>query len=76
MRRAYRGRHAYSSWDLGARGKRLVADQLDQPVSPDPRWVYQHSTSVRDHDADIAQLFVDAVVQPSTPSIDTGAVSG
>ncbi len=62
MRRAYRGRHAYSSWDLGARGKRLVADELDQPVSPDPRWAYQNSTSVHDHNTNIAQLFVGAVV--------------
>lgn len=46
MRHAYRGKHAYSGWDLGAHGKRLVED--DQPVSPDPRWAHLNSRSVGD----------------------------
>ena len=72
MRHAYRGKFAYSSWDVGARGKRLVAEELDHPVSLDPRWAYLNSTSVGDHDADVAHLFVgSAVASPSTQSIAT-----
>jgi hypothetical protein len=70
MRHAYRGKFAYSSWDVGARGKRLVADELDRPVSLDPRWAYLNSTSIGAHDADIAHLFVgSAVASPSRQGI-------
>ena len=43
MRHAYRGKKAFSDWDLSPRGTRLVADELDGPASTDPRWAYQHS---------------------------------
>ena len=48
MRRAFRGKQAYSSWDLGARGTRLVEDDLDRPVCQDPRWAYLNSMPVSD----------------------------
>lgn len=56
MRRAYRGKQAFSSWEVGARGKRLVADDLDRPAPMDPRLAYLNSTSVQ-HDAQVAHLF-------------------
>lgn len=57
MRHAYRGKQAYSSREVGVRGKRLVADELDQPMSLDPRWAYLNSTSVGEHVAEVAHLF-------------------
>jgi hypothetical protein len=45
MRHGYRGKQAYSSWDLSACGKRLVADELDQQVSSGPRMAYLNSVS-------------------------------
>ena len=46
MRHAYRGKCAYSSWELGPGGNRLVAEDLDQLVSVDPHWAYLGSTFV------------------------------
>jgi hypothetical protein len=57
MRRAYRGKLAYSSSELGAGGKRLVAEELEELVSTDPHWIYLNSTSVADKGAEITQLF-------------------
>ena len=45
MRRGYRGKQAFSSWEVGARGKRLVADDLDQHISSGPRMAYLNSIS-------------------------------
>jgi hypothetical protein len=56
MRRAYRGKQAFSTWDLGARGKRLVADELDRPATMDPRWAYQNFASAG-RSAQVAHLF-------------------
>ena len=46
MRHAYRGKHAYSSWELGPGGSRLVAADLDQLVSVDPHWAYLNAAFV------------------------------
>jgi len=40
MRRAYRGRNAYSGWDLGACGKRLVEEENDHVPSLDAGLAY------------------------------------
>jgi hypothetical protein len=45
MRRGYRGKQAFSSWDVGARAKRLVAEELDQHVSSGPRLAYLNAVS-------------------------------
>ena len=42
MRHAYRGKQAYSAWDLGASGKRLL-EEPGQEVTPDPHWTYLNS---------------------------------
>jgi hypothetical protein len=52
MRRGYRGKQAFSGWEVGARGKRLVADDLDQHVSSGPRMAYLNSVS----DGQIAEV--------------------
>ena len=52
MRHGYRGKQAFSSWEVGARGKRLVADDLDQHVSSGPRMAYLNSVS----DGQIAEV--------------------
>jgi hypothetical protein len=57
MRHAYRGKCAYSSWELGPCGKRLVEEDLNRLVSPDPRWAYLNSSSVGEPNADMAHLF-------------------
>lgn len=41
MRHAYRGKRAYSDWELGACGKRVLVDDLD------PHWAYLNAVSVR-----------------------------
>jgi hypothetical protein len=56
MRRGYRGKQAFSSWEVGASGKRLVADDLDQHVSSGPRMAYLNSVS-DGHIAEVTQLF-------------------
>jgi hypothetical protein len=56
MRHAYRGKKAFSDWDLSPRGTRLVADELDGPAATDPRWAYQHSAPA-ERVAEVAQLF-------------------
>ncbi len=56
MRRAYRGKQAYSDWDLSPCGKRLAADEHDRTASLDPRWAYQNSTSAGRF-AEVAHLF-------------------
>ena len=56
MRRGYRGKQAYSSWEVGARGKRLVVDDLDQHVSSGPRMAYLNSVS-DGRIAEVAHLF-------------------
>jgi hypothetical protein len=52
MRHGYRGKQAYSSWEVGARGKRLVADDLDQHIASGPRMAYLNSVS----DGQIAEV--------------------
>jgi len=52
MRRGYRGKQAFSSWDVGTRGKRLVADDLEQHISSGPRMAYLNSVS----DGQIAEV--------------------
>ncbi len=52
MRRGYRGKQAFSSWEVGARGKRLVAEDLDQHVASGPRMAYLNSVS----DGQIAEV--------------------
>jgi hypothetical protein len=47
MRHAYRGKRAYSTWELGPCGNRLVADEPRQPVVVDPHWAYLNSASAR-----------------------------
>ena len=75
MRHAYRGTCAYSSWELGPRGTRLMAEDRDHLAPLDPRWAYLNST-LGDHDADIAQLFEGQCdVSPSKSRITTGASS-
>ena len=56
MRHAYRGKQAFSSWDVGTRGKRLVAEELDQHVSSGPRMAYLNSVS-DGHIAEVSHLF-------------------
>jgi hypothetical protein len=62
MRRAYRGKFAYSSSELGTGGRRLVAEELDELVSTDPHWIYLNSTSVGANDAEITHLFASPAV--------------
>jgi len=56
MRRGYRGKQAYSSWEVGARGKRLVAEELDQYIASGPRMAYLNSIS-DGHIAEVSHLF-------------------
>ncbi len=56
MRRGYRGKQAFSTWDVGARGKRLVAEDLEQHVSSGPRMAYLNSVS-DGRIAEVAHLF-------------------
>jgi hypothetical protein len=56
MRRAYRGKQAFSDWEVGARGKRLVAEELDQHVSSGPRMAYLNSIS-DGHITEVSHLF-------------------
>jgi hypothetical protein len=52
MRRGYRGKQAFSSWEVCACGKRLVADDLDEHVSSGPRLAYLNSAA----DGQIAEV--------------------
>lgn len=56
MRRGYRGKQAFSSWDLGARGKRLMAEDLDQHISSGPRMAYLNSVA-DGHISEVTHLF-------------------
>ncbi|MCC6496449.1 MAG: hypothetical protein IT193_09340 [Propionibacteriaceae bacterium] len=47
MRHAYRGKRAYSDWELGARGKRVLVDDLDQVVALEAHLAYLNAASVR-----------------------------
>ncbi len=47
MRHAYRGKRAYSDWELGARGKRVLVEDVDPLVALDPHWAYLNAVSVR-----------------------------
>lgn len=55
-RRFWLGKNAYSTWERGAIGERLVADELAKLVGKDPRWGYLNSIPISD-EADI-DLFV------------------
>ncbi|MGV8908337.1 MAG: hypothetical protein ACOH1Y_05095 [Propionicimonas sp.] len=46
MRHAYRGKAAYSRWELGPCGNRLIAED-DPLVSEDPHRAYLNAVSVR-----------------------------
>jgi hypothetical protein len=50
MRRAYRGKQAFSSWELGACGRRLAEEPV--PTHQDPRLAYLNCTS-----AEVTHLF-------------------
>ena len=54
MRHAYRGKQAYSDWDVSARGARLAADEVDRPSVA--RWAYQ-SAALAVQDAEVTPLF-------------------
>lgn len=46
MRHAYRGTSAYSTWDLGPSGRRLIVEEQDHLASLDARFAYLNPTSV------------------------------
>lgn len=47
-RRFWLGKNAYSTWERGMIGERLVARELDKLVRKDPRWHYINSIPVGD----------------------------
>jgi len=47
MRHAYRGKAAYSSWELGPSGNRLMAEEPRQLVLVDPRSAYLNAVGAR-----------------------------
>lgn len=57
-RRFVLGKDAYSSWELGAMGERLVADQLAALVRKDPSWGFLHSVPIGENGADIDHLVI------------------
>ena len=58
LRRFLYGRHAYSSWEKGAIGERLVAEELDKLIQQDPRWRYLNSVPVGTEGSDIDHVVV------------------
>ena len=58
LRRFRYGRHAYSSWEKGAIGERLVAEELDKLVEQDPRWGYLNSVPVGTEGSDIDHVVI------------------
>ena len=57
-RPAFPGRRAYSGWELGVRGERTVAQELDELVTLDPRWDSINSIPVGSHGSVIDHLVV------------------
>ena len=47
-RRFWLGKNAYSTWERGAIGERLVAEQLSRLAQADPRWGFINSIPVGD----------------------------
>lgn len=58
LRRIFLGKRAYSTWERGAIGERLVAEELDSLARQDPRWLYLNSIPVGYNDSDIDHLIV------------------
>jgi len=58
LRRVLLGKRAYSSWELGAIGERLVACELDRLVSLGQGWAYLNSIPVGANDSDIDHLVI------------------
>lgn len=58
LRRLLLGKNAYSSWERGAIGERLVAQELRRLVHLDPRWGYLHSIPVGSNGSDIDHLVI------------------
>ena len=58
LRRFFLGKHAYSTWERGAIGERLVADELAALVRKDPRWGFIHSIPVGTKGSDIDHLVI------------------
>ena len=54
MRHAYRGKQAFSDWDVSARGARLAADEVDRPSVA--RLAYQ-SAALAVRDSEVTPLF-------------------
>ena len=53
LRRFFLGKHAYSTWERGAIGERLVADELARLVKRDPSWGFINSIPVGSNGSDI-----------------------
>lgn len=58
LRRFFLGKNAYSTWERGAIGERLVADELAKLVHKDPRWGFIHSIPVGAKGSDIDHLVI------------------
>ncbi len=58
LRRLLLGKRAYSSWELGQIGERLVAEELSKHVKKDPRWGFLNSIPIGKNDTDIDHLVV------------------
>lgn len=54
----FSGRRAYSAWELGVLGERMVAEELDRLIALDPRWAYLNSIPVGTNNSDIDHLAV------------------
>lgn len=58
LRRLLLGKHAYSTWERGAIGEWLVAEQLAALAARDSRWGFLHSIPVGHRGADIDHLII------------------
>ncbi|WP_461109557.1 nuclease-related domain-containing protein [Tessaracoccus terricola] len=58
LRRLFLGKHAYSTWERGAIGEQLVAEELKGLVLKDYRWGFLNFIPVGDHGADIDHLVI------------------
>jgi hypothetical protein len=54
----FSGRRAWSGWELGVKGERTVAEELDELVALDPRWASINSIPVGSHGSVIDHLVV------------------
>jgi hypothetical protein len=58
VRPDFQGKRAYSSWQLGVLGERMVAEELDRLVALELGWAYLNSIPVGVNNSDIDHLVV------------------